>query len=104
MIVERLLKVALLGSSWVLYLLLFLSVVSFSAMFERYLFFKRHRFDFEALRKDVRKFLQDNDLPGLDKLLSGSKAIEARVALEGYAGPPAVRARLRTRWSRSFHG
>src|SRR5207344_3156976 len=48
MIVERLLKVALLGSSWVLYLLLFLSVVSFSAMFERYLFFKRHRFDFEG--------------------------------------------------------
>ncbi|HET7540632.1 MAG TPA: MotA/TolQ/ExbB proton channel family protein [Polyangiaceae bacterium] len=83
MIVERLLKVALLGSSWVLYLLLLLSVVSFSAMFERYLFFRRHRVDFEALRKNVRKFLQDNDLAGLDKLLSGSNAIEARVALEG---------------------
>lgn len=83
MIVERLLKVALLGSSWVLYLLLLLSVVSFSAMFERYLFFRRHRVDFEALRKDVRKFLQDNDLVGLDKLLSNSPAIEARVALEG---------------------
>jgi len=94
MIVERLLKVALLGSSWVLYLLLFLSVVSFSAMFERYLFFKRHRVDFEALRKDVRKFLQDEDLPGLDKLLSASKAIEARVALEGLrwaaGGPGAI--------------
>src|SRR6187551_3658281 len=90
MIVERLLKVALLGSSWVLYLLLFLSVVSFSAMFERYLFFKRHRVDFE----DVRKLLQDNDLPGLDKLLSASKAIEARVALEGLrwaaGGPGAI--------------
>ncbi|HYQ42716.1 MAG TPA: MotA/TolQ/ExbB proton channel family protein [Polyangiaceae bacterium] len=83
MIVERLLKVALLGSSWVLYLLLFLSVVSFSAMFERYLFFRRHRVDFEVLRKDVRKLLQDNDLSGLDKLLSNSNAIEARVALEG---------------------
>src|SRR3954462_3145921 len=94
MIVERLLKVALLGSSWVLYLLLFLSVVSFSAMFERYLFFERHRVDFEGLRKEVRKLLQDNDLPGLDKLLSGSKAIEARVALEGLrwaaGGPGAI--------------
>ena len=94
MIVERLLKVALLGSSWVLYLLLFLSVVSFSAMFERYLFFKRHRFDFEALRKEVRKLLQDNDLPGVDKLLSNSNAIEARVALEGLrwagGGPGAI--------------
>jgi biopolymer transport protein ExbB/biopolymer transport protein TolQ len=83
MIVERLLKVALLGSSWVLYLLLFLSVVSFSAMFERYLFFKRHRVDFEALRRQVRKHLQDEDLPAVDKLLSSSRAIEAQVALEG---------------------
>ena len=94
MIVERLLKVALLGSSWVLYLLLFLSVVSFSAMFERYLFFKRHRVDFEGLRGQVRKLLQDDDLPAVDKLLGESKAIEARVALEGLrwaaGGPHAI--------------
>ncbi|MEO6598775.1 MAG: MotA/TolQ/ExbB proton channel family protein [Polyangiaceae bacterium] len=94
MIVERLLKVALLGSSWVLYLLLFLSVVSFSAMFERYLFFKRHRVDFEGLRGQVRKFLQDDDLSGVDKLLSADKSIEARVALEGLrwaaGGPGAI--------------
>ena len=94
MIVERLLKVALLGSSWVLYLLLFLSVVSFSAMFERYLFFKRHRVDFEGLRGQVRKLLQDGDLPAVDKLLAESKAIEARVALEGLrwaaGGPGAI--------------
>ena len=94
MIVERLLKVALLGSSWVLYLLLFLSVVSFSAMFERYLFFKRHRVDFEGLRGEVRKLLLDRDLDGVDKLLGASKAIEARVALEGLrwaaGGPGAI--------------
>ena len=94
MIVERLLKVALLGSSWVLYLLLFLSVVSFSAMFERYLFFKRHRVDFEALRAQVRKLLQTGDLPAVEKLLGDSKAIEASVALEGLrwaaGGPGAI--------------
>jgi biopolymer transport protein ExbB/biopolymer transport protein TolQ len=77
-----------------LYLLLFLSVVSFSAMFERYLFFRRHRVDFEVLRKEVRKLLQENDLTGLDKLLSNSNAIEARVALEGLrwanGGPGAI--------------
>ena len=88
MIVERLLKVALLGSSWVLYLLLFLSVVSFSAMFERYLFFKRHRVDFEGLRGQVRQLLRDDNLPGVDKLLSESNAIEARVALEGLRWAP----------------
>ena len=82
MIVERLLKVALLGSSWVLYLLLILSVFSFSTMFERYLYFKRHRVDFEGLRKQLRKHLQDEDLGQAEKLLVASKAIEARVALE----------------------
>ena len=82
MLIERLLKVALLGSSWVLYLLLFLSVVSFSTMFERYLFFRRHRADTGALRKQLRKHLQEHDLSAAEKLLSGSKAIEARVALE----------------------
>ncbi len=82
MLIERLLKVALLGSSWVLYLLLFLSVVSFSTMFERFLFFRRHRADTGALRKQLRKHLQDHDLTAAEKLLSGSKAIEARVALE----------------------
>ena len=82
MLIERLLKVALLGSSWVLYLLLLLSVVSFSTMFERYLFFRRHRADADALRKQLRKHLQEHDLTGAEKLLGGSKAIEARVALE----------------------
>ncbi len=83
MIVERLLKVALLGSSWVLYLLLGLSVVSFSTMFERFLYFRKHRTDFDALRRQLRKHLQDEDLDSAEKLLEKSPAIEARVALEG---------------------
>jgi biopolymer transport protein ExbB/TolQ len=82
MIVERLLKVALLGSSWVLYLLLVLSVISFSTMFERYLYFKRHWVNFDALRSQLRKHLQDEDLTAAEKLLVASRAIEARVALE----------------------
>lgn len=82
MLIERLLKVALLGSSWVLYLLLLLSVVSCSTMFERYLFFRRHRADTGALRKQLRKHLQEHDLSAAEKLLVSSKAIEARVALE----------------------
>jgi biopolymer transport protein ExbB/TolQ len=94
MIVERLLKVALLGSSWVLYLLLFLSVVSFSTMFERWLYFRRYAVDFEGLRQSLRKLLRDNDLSGAEKLLEASPAIESRVALEAlrwaHGGPGAM--------------
>ncbi len=94
MIVERLLKVALLGSSWVLYLLLLLSVVSFSTMFERWLYFRRHTVDFDALRQRLRTHLRDNDLSGAEKLLEASPAIESRVALEAlrwaHGGPGAM--------------
>ena len=39
MVVEKLLKIALLGASWVMYLMIALSVVSIGAMVERWLFF-----------------------------------------------------------------
>jgi biopolymer transport protein ExbB/biopolymer transport protein TolQ len=79
-IVERLLKVALLGSSWVLYLLLALSVVSLSAMLERWLFFRRHRDDPDRLRRGLYEALFRDDVAGAEALLAASPALEARVA------------------------
>jgi biopolymer transport protein ExbB/biopolymer transport protein TolQ len=93
MLIERLLKVALLGSEWVLYLLVGLSVLSFSTMFERWVFFLRRRENANQLQTALRDRLRDNDLPGAEKLLSSSRSIEARVALEGlswHAGGPAA--------------
>ena len=43
MLIERLMKLALLGSEWVLYLLLALSVLSISTMVERTFYFFRRR-------------------------------------------------------------
>jgi biopolymer transport protein ExbB/biopolymer transport protein TolQ len=48
-IVEELMKVALFGSAWVLYLLLFLSVLSFAAMIERWWFFRKEARGREAI-------------------------------------------------------
>jgi biopolymer transport protein ExbB/biopolymer transport protein TolQ len=48
-IVEELMKVALFGSAWVLYLLLFLSVLSFAAMIERWWFFREEARGREAI-------------------------------------------------------
>lgn len=94
MIVEKLLRVALVGSSWVLYLLLALSVVSFAAMFERWLFFRRHSDDAEALRRKLHEALHDEDLARAEKLLVASRSIEARVVREAirwaHGGPEAV--------------
>ncbi|MET0594952.1 MAG: MotA/TolQ/ExbB proton channel family protein, partial [Polyangiaceae bacterium] len=79
MIVERLLKIALLGSSWVLYLLLALSVVSLTVALERWLYFRRHRDDVGKLQKEIADALVAEDLPLVERLLDQSRSIEARI-------------------------
>lgn len=88
MLIERLMRVALLGSEWVLYLLLALSVLSFSTMFERWLYFVRRRDDLGLLRTNVRKKLDADDLEGVEQILAQSRAVEARVAREGWRWLP----------------
>jgi len=80
MLIERLMKVALLGSEWVLYLLLALSVVSFATMFERWLYFRKKRDDLEGIRVRLAQRLDEADLLGAFAVLEKSPAIEARVA------------------------
>jgi biopolymer transport protein ExbB/TolQ len=89
MLIDRLMRVALLGSEWVLYMLLALSVVSFSTMFERWLYFVRRREDLVKLRGDVRKKLDADDVDGVEQVLAKSKAVEARVAREAWRWLPA---------------
>jgi len=93
MLVDRLLKVALAGSTWVLWLLLALSVVSFTAMLERWLYFRRHRDDIPALRARLTRALVRRDLEGATAILAKSPSLEARVvraALEWQSGGPAA--------------
>lgn len=94
MLVDRLLKVALAGSTWVLWLLLALSVVSFTAMLERWLYFRRHRDDFASLRTRLANALSSRDIEGARAVLKKSPSIEARVIVRALAwedgGPAAV--------------
>ena len=90
-IVESLLRVALLGSSWVLWLLLALSVVSFAAMAERWIFFRRNRAGGEALRAALSKALRAGDEDRVLAALRASASVESDVlgaALEWRAGGP----------------
>jgi biopolymer transport protein ExbB/TolQ len=94
MLVDRLLKVALAGSTWVLWLLLALSVLSLTAMLERWLFFRRHSDDIPALRAQLSRALATRDIATAKKVLEASRSIEARVLLASLAwekgGPQAV--------------
>jgi biopolymer transport protein ExbB/TolQ len=79
MIVERLMKIALLGSSWVLYLLFLLSIFSISAIVERWWFFFRHRDDLDRLEADVNRLLLAGDLEGAEGRLARSRSLEAGI-------------------------
>ncbi len=81
MIVSYLLKVAMLGSAWVLYLLLGLSVASFGAMVERWLFFRRRGQGGEDLGDALCDLLEEGDRAAAEGLLRRHPAIEAEVLL-----------------------
>ena len=80
-IVDSLLKVALLGSEWVMYLLIVLSVVSFAAMFERWLFFRKHGQISSTLREKVGGALFADDIDEAQRALAADKSVTAKVVL-----------------------
>ena len=94
MLIERLMKLALLGSEWVLYLLLVLSVVSFSTMVERWIYFARKSGNAEKIRKELSDRFDQGDVEGAEKALSNDKSVQARIAREALrwlsGGPDAL--------------
>ncbi len=79
MLIEKLLKVALLGSSWGMYLLLALSGFSFGAMLERWLFFFKRRGDIDVLGEKLLAALEAGDDAEAQEVLKKSRMIEAAV-------------------------
>jgi biopolymer transport protein ExbB len=80
---ERILGFTLLGSEWVLWLLIGLSLLSVTIMVERGIFLSAGGVDFEALGKELLAFLKDNDAAGARKLLAGQRAPESQIAAAG---------------------
>ena len=94
MLIERLERVALLGSAWVLYLLMALSLVSISIMIERWAYFRARRGDVFALGDAVIDKLGKGDRKAAEELLVKSSTIEAAVLRGAFpwieGGPAAV--------------
>ena len=90
-IIDELTKIAMLGATWVLYVLFALSLLSFAAMFERWLFFRRNRRGGETLRLALGRAMASDDEAAVERAVTGSTAIEAgvlRQALAFRAGGP----------------
>lgn len=84
-IVDQLLKVALLGSAWVLYLLIALSVYSISVMLERFVFFRRNSRGSDGLRDQVLDAIRAGDATRIETLLRASGTVEGRVVANAFA-------------------
>ena len=81
---ERVLSFTLLGSEWVLWLLIGLSVLSVAVMVERAFFLSSSgRFDFEAVGKDLLRFLRDGNVAGARRALADARGPESQVAVAG---------------------
>ena len=79
MIVKYLLRIAMLGSSWVMYVLLVLSVVSIGAMVERWLFFRKRGADDGELGDTLCDLFEQGEREKGEALLRASTSVEAEV-------------------------
>jgi biopolymer transport protein ExbB/biopolymer transport protein TolQ len=96
-IVKYLLRIAMLGSAWVLYLLVALSVASIGAMFERWLYFRKRRGG-EELCDQLCDLLEQGEKERARDLLRESPTIEAEVLRASlrwaHGGPAALEAAI----------
>ena len=80
---HRLTAFALLGATWVMWLLIGLSVLGVAIMLERAYFFAVTRDNVEALRKDLLELLRRGDLGGARKRAQHSRSFEASIVMAG---------------------
>ena len=78
---ERLTAFAMLGATWVMWLLVGLSVVGLAIILERIYFFAATRDDIDKLRGDLLGFLKKGQVGDARKRLQQSRSFEAMVAL-----------------------
>lgn len=71
------------GAGWVMWLLIFLSVISVAIMLERGYFYWRLRDDIGALANELRALLRKGDMDGAIKRMQASPSAEAAVVVAG---------------------
>ena len=82
-IVSALLQFTLFGSEWVLWLLVFLSIVSIGIMLERMVYYWRLRLNFGPFSEDVLQRLHKDDFDGIVALCERTPSLESQTVLHG---------------------
>ena len=82
-VVDALMRITLLGSEWVLWLLIGLSIWSLAVILERTSYFWKDRLIFDDFLADMTKYFQRVDTGGARLLCEKTPGFESRVAYEG---------------------
>jgi biopolymer transport protein ExbB/TolQ len=82
-IVEVFLNLALMGSAWVLWVLVALSVLSIAVIIERYWFYNRLKIDFSDFNNRLSTLLIDQKYKEAEDYCRAQTAVEAQVAAKG---------------------
>ncbi|HEY5926696.1 MAG TPA: MotA/TolQ/ExbB proton channel family protein [Kofleriaceae bacterium] len=105
MLAEQFVAFAQLGAEWVLWLLIFLSVLSVGIMIDRALWFRSRDTDTERFTRELRGAFERNELDRLEAKYKDDPSVPVQVALRGLAerdqGPEAVAEAMqgeRVRW------
>ena len=80
---ERLTAFAMLGATWVMWLLIVLSIIGVAIIFERVYYFFSSRDDVRKLQEDLRLLLAKNDIAGARERLAQSRSFQARIVYSG---------------------
>ncbi len=93
-LVPTLMELPIFEAEWVLWLLILLSIASVAVMAERFIFYRKHAIDVDAVRSRLTNYLSSGDLMGAAKFLEKFDSLETNTVLFGlrdYArGPEAV--------------
>lgn len=79
MLTQKLLQLATVGSEWVLWALIAVSVVSIGTVAERLWWFWRHKCDVETLMPKLMALLRDGDIDGAAKIVREDRSEEALI-------------------------
>ncbi len=82
-LVGALLGLPIFEAEWVLWLLIGLSVVSVAIMVERFLFYRRHAVDSDAIRLELNRLLDCGDFHAAAEYLARFDSLETNIVLFG---------------------
>ena len=82
MLTQKLLSLALIGSEWIIWLLLLLSIFSLAVIMEKFWVLRRKRGDSDTLRQKIFSILKKRDHKAIEEILQSERSSSAEVALK----------------------